>query len=156
MIDIYIDADACPVKDEVYQVAARHGLYVFLVANQSMRVPAGAGVEMVVVDAGPDVADDWIADQVRRFDVVITGDIPLAARCIERGARVLGSNGRPFDEESIGTALAIRDLKTDLREAGDMGAGGGGPPPMGTRDRSRFSNALEQLVQASLRDAQSG
>lgn len=147
MIDIYVDADACPVKDEIYQVAARHGIYVFLVANSRMRVPAGAGVEMVVVPDGPDVADDWIAEHIRAGDVAITADIPLAARCLDAGARVLGTHGDPFTEDSIGSALAVRDLKSELRESG---LAGGGPPPLSGRDRSRFANRLEQLVQQSL------
>jgi uncharacterized protein YaiI (UPF0178 family) len=146
MIDIYVDADACPVKDEIYQVAGRRGLYVYVVANSRMRVPPG-GVELVVVEQGADVADDWIADHVRRNDVVITADIPLAARCLEVGALVLGTHGRPFSEESIGSALATRELKSDLRE---MGAMGGGPPPLSDRDRSRFLNLLEQQVRLGL------
>jgi hypothetical protein len=147
MIDVYVDADACPVKDEVYQVAGRHGLYVYLVANSRMHVPHGGGVEMVVVEHGADAADDWIAEHVRRNDVVITADIPLAARCLEVGALVLGSNGRPFTEDSIGGALATRELKSELRE---MGAIGGGPPPLSDRDRSRFSNALDQQVRVGI------
>jgi uncharacterized protein YaiI (UPF0178 family) len=150
VIDIYVDADACPVKDEVYQVAARHGLHVVLVANSRMRVPPGAAVELVVVGQGADVADDWIAEHVLSGDVVVTSDIPLAARCLEKGARVLGSDGRPFDDDMIGGALATRELKSQLR---DMGAIGGGPPPMSSRARSRFLSGLDTAVQASLRDA---
>jgi uncharacterized protein YaiI (UPF0178 family) len=149
VIDIYVDADACPVKDEIYDVAGRSGLYVFVVANSRMKVPSGAGVEMVVVAAGPDAADDWIAEHVRKSDVVVTGDIPLAARCLEVGARVLGTNGRPFTEDSIGGALATRELKSELREAG---VASGGPPPLSQKDRSRFLSALDQQVQAGLRD----
>lgn len=152
MIDIYVDADACPVKEEIYQVAGRHGLHVILVANSRMNVPQGASVEMIVVEQGADVADDWIADNVRPDDVVVTADIPLAARCLEVGARVLGGNGRPFTDDMIGGALATRELMTDLRE---IGAVGGGPPPMSQRDRSRFLNALDQQVQASLRNLRS-
>ena len=150
MIDIYVDADACPVKDEVYQVAARHGIYVFLVANSRMRVPEGAGVEMVVVEDGPDVADDWIAEHIQRADVAITADIPLAARCLAVGARVLGTSGEPFTEDSIGSALAVRELKSELRESG---LAGGGPPPLSSRDRSRFANRLDALVRQGLAEA---
>ena len=143
MIDIYVDADACPVKDEVYQVAARHGIYVLIVANSRMRIPAGAGVEMVVVDDGPDAADDWIAENIRRGDVAVTADIPLAARCLEVGARVLGTNGEPFTDDMIGGALATRELKSELRESG---IATGGPPPLSQRVRSRFLGRLDQLV----------
>ena len=151
MIAILVDADACPVKDEIYGVAARHGLQVYLVANSPMRVPPGLGVEMIVVEQGPDVADDCIAAEVRPGDVVITADIPLAARCLEAGGRVLGNNGRPFTEEAIGTALATRELMSDLREAG---VASGGPRPLSDRDRSRFAAALEEMVRASLREAE--
>jgi uncharacterized protein YaiI (UPF0178 family) len=150
VIDIYVDADACPVKDEVYQVAARYGLRVFLVANSPLRVPRDSGVEMVVVGQGADVADDWIAEHVYAGDVTVTADIPLAARCLEVGARVLGSDGRPFSEDSIGDALATRELKSDLRDAGGVT---GGPRALSQRDRSRFLSELDQLVQAGLRDA---
>ena len=148
MLDIFIDADACPVKDEVYQVAGRYGLHVVLVANSRMKVPSGASVEMIVVEAGPDVADDWIAENIRAGDIAITGDIPLAARCLEAGARVLGTNGHPFDEDMIGGALAMRELKSDLRE---VGAVSGGPPPITAKDRSRFVAKLDQLVQQGRR-----
>ncbi len=150
MIDIYVDADACPVKDEVYQVAGRYGLPVFLVANSAMRVPQGGAVEMIVVEQGPDAADDWIAEHVRPGDVVVTADIPLAARCLEAGACAVGSDGRPFSEDSIGGALATRELKSQLREAGGVS---GGPPPLSVRARSRFLSALDKLVQAGLRNA---
>lgn len=150
MIDIYVDADACPLKEEVYGVAARHGVYVFLVANQRLRVPEGAGVEMVLVEDGPDVADDWIAEHIRAGDVAVTADIPLAARCLEAGARVLGTHGDEFTEDSIGTALAVRELRSDLRESG---LAGGGPPPLSSRDRSRFANRLDQLVRRGLAEA---
>ena len=149
MIEIFIDADACPVKDETYAVAARHGLRVSVVANSRMRVPADLGVEMIVVEQGPDVADDWIVEEVRTGDVVVTADLPLAARCIERGARVLSPNGRIFTEESIGGLVATRDLKADLR---DGGVASGGPPPMTSRDRSRFSSSLDEVVLRSLRE----
>ena len=149
MIAIYVDADACPVKDEVYSVAARYELRVFVVANARMHVPAGLAVELVVVDRGFDAADDWIAERARGGDVVVTGDIPLAARCLAVGARVLGTDGRPFSEESIGSALASRQLNTELRERGVLG---GGPRALAEKDRSRFLSRLDQLVQAGLRE----
>ncbi len=147
MLEIFVDADACPVKDEVYDVASRHGIYVFIVANARMRVPEGAGVEMVLVEDGPDAADDWIAEHIRPADVAVTADIPLAARCLEAGARVLGTHGQPFTEDSIGAALAPRDLKAELRESGLIG---GGPPPLSQRDRSRFAASLDRLVQQGM------
>lgn len=147
MLEIFVDADACPVKDEVYDVASRHGIYVFIVANARMRVPEGAGVEMVLVEDGPDAADDWIAEHIRPADVAVTADIPLAARCLEAGARVLGTHGQPFTEDSIGAALATRDLKAELRESGLVG---GGPPPLSQRDRSRFAASLDRLVQQGM------
>lgn len=145
---ILVDADACPVKDEVYVVATRYDLAVLLVANSAMSVPAGFGAEMVVVDGTPDAADDWIADHVRRGDVVVTGDIPLASRALAGGASVLGNDGRPFDEDSIGGALAMRDLHASLREAGVEASR---PRPLSARDRSRFLSALDQVVQRTLR-----
>lgn len=148
MIEIFVDGDACPVKDETYVVSSRYSLYCTVVANSRMRVPEDLGVELIVVDQGPDVADDWIADNVRAGDVVITADIPLAARCLEAGALVLGSTGHEFTEDSIGGQLATRELKAQLREAGQIG---GGPPPLAQRDRSRFSSKLDELVQRSLR-----
>ncbi|MGY8805659.1 MAG: YaiI/YqxD family protein [bacterium] len=148
MIDIFVDADACPVKDEIYQVAGRYGLHVVLVANSRMKVPSGASVEMIVVEAGPDVADDWIAENIRAGDIAVTADIPLAARCLEVGASVLGSNGKPFDEDMIGGALAMRELKSELREVGTIA---GGPPPLSAKDRSRFVSRLDELVQRGLR-----
>ena len=148
VIEIFVDADACPVKDEIYGVAGRHAVPVALVANSRMYVPEGLGVEMVVVDNEPDAADDWIAEHVRRGDVVVTADIPLAARCLEVGAYVLGTNGRVFSDDAIGGLLATRDLKSDLREAGVVS---GGPPPLSHRDRSRFSASLDELVRRALR-----
>jgi uncharacterized protein YaiI (UPF0178 family) len=147
-----VDADACPVKDEVYVVATRHGVPVDLVANSRMYVPSGFGVELVVVDGAPDAADDWIAEHVRRSDVVVTADIPLAARCLAAGARVLGTNGRPFSEDSIGDALAARELASRLREAG---VASGGPRAISEKDRSRFLSKLDELVQRGLRESES-
>jgi hypothetical protein len=148
MTEIFIDGDACPVKDETYAVAARLGLAVVVVANQRIRVPQDLGVEMVVVENGPDAADDWIAEEIRAGDIVITADIPLAARCLERGAFALGTNGREFTPDSIGGALATREIKASIRESG---IATGGPPPLAPRDRSRFSNELDRIAHRALR-----
>jgi uncharacterized protein YaiI (UPF0178 family) len=147
--EIFVDGDACPVKDEIYAVAARLGLAVVVVANQRINVPADLGVEMIVVEAGPDAADDWIAEEIRANDVVITADIPLAARCLEVGAFALGTNGREFTPDSIGGALATRGIKASIRETG---VATGGPAPITSRDRSRFSNELDRIVQRALRE----
>ena len=149
MIEIFVDADACPVKDEVYVVASRCGVPVAVVANQRMHVPAGVGAELILVEQGADAADDWIAENVRTGDVVVTADIPLAARCLEAGARAVSPNGREFTGDSIGGQLATRQLKSDLRGAGQIT---GGPPPLSGRDRSRFSQKLDELVQRGLRE----
>jgi hypothetical protein len=146
--EIFIDGDACPVKDEVYAVAARIGLAVVVVANQRINVPADLGVEMVVVEKGADAADDWIVEEIRAGDIVITADIPLAARCLEVGAFALGTNGREFTLDSIGSALATREIKASIRESG---VSTGGPPPLTGRDRSRFSNALDRVAHAAMR-----
>jgi uncharacterized protein YaiI (UPF0178 family) len=148
MTEIFVDADACPVKDEVYAVAARLGLSVVVVANSRIHVPRESGVEMVVVADGPDAADDWIVDEIRPGDIVITADIPLAARCLDKGAHALGTHGREFTPDSIGTALATRELKTSMRETG---APTGGPPPITARERSRFSGALDAIARRALR-----
>lgn len=150
MIAIFVDADACPVKDEVYVVATRYGVPVALVANAPMYVPPGFGAQLIVVDEGPDAADDWIVEQVRANDVVVTADIPLAARCLAKGAAALGNDGRPFSEDMIGGALATRALKSDLRGAGLQTSG---PRPIAQRDRSRFAGKLDELVQKALRAA---
>jgi uncharacterized protein YaiI (UPF0178 family) len=149
VIRLFVDADACPVKDEIYVVATRYGVPVALVANSRMHVPRGFGAELVVVDGTPDAADDWIAERARAHDVVVTSDIPLAARCLAVGARVLGCDGRPFDEDSIGDALATRELKARLRESGAVA---GGPRALAPKDRSRFLSKLDELVQRSLRE----
>ena len=145
---IYVDADACPVKAEVYRVAERHGLKVFVVANGFMAVPREPFIERVVVGGGFDAADDWIAGRVSRGDVVVTADVPLAARCVKAGAVRAGAvavapNGRLFDEASVGMALATRNLMQDLREAGAVT---GGPKPFSPRDRSAFLSALDLAV----------
>lgn len=149
MIAIFVDGDACPVKDETYAVAARYDLPVALVANSRLSVPKGLAVQMIVVAQGPDEADDWIVQHVERWDIVVTADIPLAARCIDAGAHVLGTNGRVFSEESIGSLLATRDLKESLRGAGVMT---GGPSALAEKDRSSFLSRLDELVQTSLRE----
>lgn len=147
---IYIDADACSVKDETYRVAARYALPVTLVANSWMHTPDDARIKLVVVGNDPDEADEWIAEQIEANEIVITADIPLAARCLAKGARALGPKGRVFSEDSIGDALASRELSSQLREHGTMT---GGPAPFGKKDRSRFLQALDNLVQACRRDA---
>jgi uncharacterized protein YaiI (UPF0178 family) len=149
VIELFVDGDACPVKDEAYLVASRYAVPVALVANSPMRVPRDLGVELVVVEAGPDAADDWIAEHVRPGDVVVTADVPLAARCLKAGARVLGPDGRDFTEDSIGSLVATRDLKSTLREAG---VATGGPPPLAARDRSRFLSKLDELISRGLRE----
>ena len=149
LITLFVDADACPVKDEIYVVATRYGVPVALVANTRMHVPQGFGARLILVDGAPDAADDWIAQSARRADVVVTADILLAARCLAVGARVLGSDGRPFTEDSIGGALATRELKAYLRETG---VASGGPRALSTKDRSRFLSKLDELVQRSLRE----
>jgi uncharacterized protein len=140
---IFVDADACPVKDEVYRVAARHGVRVTVVANSFIRVPRDSQVERVGVGSGQDAADDWIAERAGDLDLVITADIPLASRCIKAGATVIAPNGRAFTEADIGMAVAMRDLMTDLRSAGQTT---GGPPPFAPRDRSAFLSALDQAL----------
>ena len=142
-ITLYVDADACPVKAEVYRVAERHGLTVFVVANSPIAVPRSPSIERVVVGAGPDAADDWIAERARRGDVVVTADIPLASRCVKAGADALAPNGRAFTEASIGMTLATRDLLHDLRSAGEIT---GGPKAFSPRDRSTFLQALDLAI----------
>jgi uncharacterized protein YaiI (UPF0178 family) len=142
-IRIYVDADACPVKDEVYRVAGRHQLPVFVVTNSFMRVPQDPLIERVAVAAGPDAADDWIAERADASAIVITADIPLANRCVKARAAVIAPNGKTFTEDSIGIALAVRDLMTDLRSAGETT---GGPRPFSPRDRSAFLSALDQAI----------
>ncbi len=148
--EIYVDADACPVRDEIYRVAGRLGLVVHLVSNGSrpIRPPGMANVRMVVVEAGADIADDWIAERVTAADVCVTSDIPLAARCLAKGARALASNGRVWSTDNIGNALAGREVSRHMREMGMMT---GGPAPLAKADRSKFLSALDTLVQAALR-----
>jgi uncharacterized protein YaiI (UPF0178 family) len=144
LLHIYVDADACPVKQEVYRVAKRCGLEVTLVANSWMRVPDERWLQLKVVGEGFDAADDWIVEHVETGDIVVTADIPLANRCIKEGARVIGTTGKPFTENNIGSALATRDLLSELRGAGEIT---GGPPPLQKRDRSRFLQVLDEVIQ---------
>ena len=148
MPKIFVDADACPVKEEVLRVAERHNLEVIIVSNSGMRPSRNPMVRQVVVPQTPDAADDWIAEHIEPDDICVTADIPLASRCIKIGATALHSNGKPFTTESIGMALAMRDLMQQLREAGDVK---GTNPPFTKEDRSRFLRALEEAIQAKLR-----
>jgi len=142
-IRIFVDADACPVKPEIYRVAERYGLRVFVVANAFMAVPRSDLIERVIVAEGPDAADHWIAERATESDIVVTADIPLAGRCVRNGVTVVGPTGKPFTDDSIGMALATRDLLTDLRSAG---ATTRGPPPLTRQDISRFLSALDLAV----------
>jgi uncharacterized protein YaiI (UPF0178 family) len=145
VLEIYVDADGCPVKDEVYRVAGRYGLRVWVVANAWLRVPDSPLVSRVAVSEGLDRADDWIAERIGPGDIAVTADVPLADRCVKRGARAIAPDGRPFTEESIGEALSTRNLMTALREAGTIKGGG---RPFSKQDRSRFLGALDAAVQA--------
>ncbi|MBB3933081.1 hypothetical protein GGR25_004145 [Kaistia hirudinis] len=140
---VYVDADACPVKAEIYKVAERHRLEVFVVANAPIAVPREPWIRRVVVGEGLNVADDWIAERVSRGDIVITADIPLADRAVKAGADVIAPNGKPFSPDSIGMALATRNLMEDLRSAGAIT---GGPRPFSPRDRSTFLSALDLAI----------
>ena len=150
MTIIYVDADACPVKEEVVRVADRHGLAIHFVSNSFMRLPDGADVHRTVVNDHPDAADDWIAERITRQDICITADIPLASRCIKAGAKVIGPTGRPFTDASIGMALAMRDLQKHLRETGESK---GYNASFTRADRSSFLQAMEMAVQAIKRGA---
>lgn len=143
MTRIYIDADACPVKDEAYKVAGRYGVPVFVVCNSWVRTPTFPKVTLVVVDEGPDVADDWIAERAGPGDVVVTADIPLAERALKAGAQALHSNGTPFTPDNIGGKLAGRSIGEHLRSMGEVT---GGPKPFGPADRSRFLQALDAAM----------
>lgn len=144
-IEIYVDGDACPVKEEILRVATRHGLKIHMVSNSWMRLENSPLINQVIVAEGPDVADDWIAEHITANDIAITADIPLADRCVKQGACVIGSTGKPFTEESIGMALAMRDLMTQLRETGEIT---GGPSGFTKQDRSRFLSTLEETIQS--------
>jgi uncharacterized protein YaiI (UPF0178 family) len=147
-LTIYVDADACPVKTEVVKVAERHQLRVVLVANSWMQAPRGQRIRMQVVRGSFDAADDWIVEHVAQDDIVVTSDIPLASRCLHAGARILAPSGKEFSNDNIGNALANRELMADLRAYGV----GGGPPPFGPRDRSRFLERLELVVREATRN----
>jgi uncharacterized protein YaiI (UPF0178 family) len=144
MTAIYIDADACPVKQEIYRVAERYGLKVHVVSNSYLNVPRNPRIELVVVSDSFDAADNWIAERAGAGDVVVTADIPLADRCLKSGAAVIGSTGVPFTTSSIGMAMASRELMSNLRAMGEVT---GGPKPMTDRDRSRFLSAMDETIQ---------
>jgi uncharacterized protein YaiI (UPF0178 family) len=141
---VFVDADACPVKAEIYRVAGRSGLKIHVVANSIIAVPHDLRIECVVVSDSFDAADNWIAERCRPGDIVVTADIPLADRCLKAGASVIGSTGVPFTTSSIGMALANRELMSNLRAMGEVT---GGPKPMTPRDRSRFLSALDETIQ---------
>jgi uncharacterized protein len=142
---IYVDADACPVKEEIYRVARRYGVKVYIVANAPIRVPKEELIELIVVSGGFDVADDWIVERIGAGDIAVTTDIPLAGRCLSRGCRVLSPKGSEFTEDAIGDALATRALLEMLRQSGDFG---GGPAPFAKSDRSRFLSKLDETIHA--------
>ena len=147
-MELYVDADACPVKPEVLKVATRHGLVVHMVSNSWMRLDDSPLIRRVIVTEGPDAADDWIAERITPADIAITADIALAARCLQAGAKCIGPTGKPFNESSIGMALAMRDLQSHLRETGESRGFNAAFTP---RDRSQFLQALEQGIQAAKR-----
>jgi len=147
-VTLYIDADACPVKEEILKVSYRHKLPVYIVSNQWMRLEVGPLVEKIVVADGPDAADDWIADHITAHDIAITADILLAKRCLDAGATVIGPTGKVFSPDNIGMAVAMRDLKAHLRETGESR---GFNPSFTQKDKSRFLQALEKAVQMLLR-----
>ena len=148
MTEIYIDADACPVKDETYKVAARYKLKVYVVANQRIATPQDSLIESVVVKGSFDAADDWIVDHVKKNDIVVTSDILLADRCVKKFAKVLGPKGEEFTEDNVGSAVANRELMQNLRHMGEMR---GGPAPMDTKARSRYLAKLDELVNKAKR-----
>jgi uncharacterized protein len=151
MLDIIVDADACPVKQEVFRVAKRCGLKVTLVANSQIQAPAEDWIELIKVGGSLDAADDWIVERIAEDDIVISADIPLVSRCIKKRARALSPKGYVFSEASIGNALATRDLMTHLRETG---LNTGGPPPFEKKDRSKFLQSLDGLIQAIRKEKQ--
>ncbi|MBO9666080.1 MAG: YaiI/YqxD family protein [Bdellovibrio sp.] len=144
MLDIYIDADGCPVKDETYKVAERYQLKVFVVANKYLTTPNDSRVQMVVASSDFDAADDWIVEHAQKGDIVITADILLAERCVKKQVRAIGTKGVEFTEDSIGSAVATRELMQNLRHMGEVR---GGPAPMDKKDRSRFLGTLDQIIQ---------
>ncbi len=148
MTVLYVDADACPVKDEAVRVGERHNVPIKFVSNSWMRLAESDLVERVVVPEGPDEADNWIAENARTGDVVVTADVPLASRCVKTGALVISPTGKPFREDAIGMRLAMRDLNTHLREIGEIRESG---PSFTKADRSRFLNQLETTMRAAKR-----
>ena len=153
MPEIFVDADACPVKAEVERVADRHGLTVHIVSNGGLRPSANPRINNVIVAEGADAADNWIADHIGQFDIAVTADIPLASRCLQKGAAALGPSGRLFTADGIGMALGMRDLQRHLREATGQQTFN---PGFTAKDRSRFLGALENLVQAKMRQSRDG
>jgi uncharacterized protein YaiI (UPF0178 family) len=145
VLHLFVDADACPVKPEVYRVAGRYRLDVTLVANSWMRVPSDPWISIEVVTDGFDAADNWIVEHVQPDDIVVTADILLASRCLKKGARAIGPTGKPFTEDNIGETVAIRELLSELRETGEIT---GGPPPLQKRDRSLFLQKLDEMIQS--------
>ncbi|MGC8723883.1 MAG: YaiI/YqxD family protein [Acidobacteriota bacterium] len=150
MPEVFVDADGCPVKKEIYRVAGRHGLEVTLVSNSRMQVPDEAWIRLVVVHGGFDAADDWIVEHASAGDIVVTADIPLADRCLKKGLRALTPTGKVFTQDSIGEAMASRELLSYLRE---MGTVTGGPAPFSPKDRSRFLHELDQLIKDALKSS---
>ena len=150
MVSIYVDADACPVKDEIVRVATRHGLKIYMVSDGGIRPSRSPLVELVIVESGSDAADDWIATHIQNSDICVTNDIPLAARCLQRGALAIKPNGEPYTENGIGMALANRELMRGLRDSGQIT---GGPRPFNKSDRSAFLDRLETTVQAAKRQS---
>jgi uncharacterized protein YaiI (UPF0178 family) len=149
LLNIYVDADACPVKQEVYRVAGRYHLNVTLVANSWMRIPNEKGIVLKIVEDGFDAADDWIVEHIQPQDLVITADIPLASRCLKQGAHVIGPTGKRFTDNNIGQAVATRDLLSELRGAGEITSG---PPPLMKSDRSRFLQQMDEIIQSIRRE----
>ena len=147
--EIYVDADACPVKDEIIKVANRHNIKTFIVSDGGIRPYPSALVTLIIVNQGEDAADDWISDKIKSGDVVITNDVPLAARCLRKGATGIRANGTLFTNNSIGMALATRDLMQSLREGGEVT---GGPSPFSKKDRSEFLKSLELVIDRSIKD----
>ncbi len=147
-MNVYVDADGCPVKNEIYRASEKYGATVYVVCNRYMNVPTDPRIRLVVVEAGPDVADDWIAERAAPGDLVVTSDIPLADRCLKAGARVLDVRGREFTPDSIGGQMATRSLMEQLRMMGEMG---GGPPPVEKKDRTKFVEKFHHIMQALVR-----
>ena len=143
MIKIYVDADACPVKNEVERVTTRHNLEAYLVCDGGIRPSLNPLIQLVVVNQGADAADDWIVDHIKKSDICITNDIPLAGRCLKKGAFALKPNGKSFTDDNIGIALATREIMEKIRETGEMT---GGPPPFSKADRSKFLDQMEMII----------